>query len=244
MGLLFIKLLKTGKLVVHKGVIITTDLGNVKENFHNSPSPEIPWNDNPNALYGAVGRDATELSAESEPREPIEFDAATLGSPRCVPTGAGGSLGSRQPNSNGSGGRASGRANHAVSQAAPSDRGNGPSTPASQSAQGRHRVAPSSYHDNNFPSTGELAMLWHNVNETHEAQVIGVNVWPTYNGPDDLRRETASINAQQCLHVGTGNQIIGQRVKQGARPRQFAGYYAHNKNSNGGEQIIGVELGQ
>ncbi|RWA09430.1 hypothetical protein EKO27_g5677 [Xylaria grammica] len=229
MGLLFFKLLKTRKLVIRKKATVMTGLDNPEEDPYASPSTEINWdNISPNALYSAT-----------------EVGTAQLDPFRRVPNPSGGRAGSgwgrgsQRPHGNNS----DGRANNTPSQNTPRPRTNAPPTPASQSAQGRHHVAPSSYHDPNFPSAGGSAVFRENVHDTREVQVIGVDIGPDMHGPDDMRQTTANFDAQQCLHSGTGSQIIGQRVRQGGQPRPFAGYFAHNRNLNGGEQIIGIQLG-
>ncbi len=239
--LVFIKLLKSGKLVTQKKESVTTDLDNVNEHFYyDSPSPGIAWDSDPNAPDNTAEHEVVEIKAtglEAAESQATELKSSILDQSPRISTRPGGRSGAGgRPHND----RASGRANHPPNQTTPSYSNSGRQTTASQPAQGY--VASSSYHDPSFPSTTERAVFQYNVAENHEPQIIGADIAPSYNGPDDLRPETANFIAQDNVHSGTGSQIIGQYVRHGARPRWFAGQYTNNRNTTGGEQIIGVKL--
>ncbi|KAI0427088.1 hypothetical protein F5Y09DRAFT_317145 [Xylaria sp. FL1042] len=122
----------------------------------------------------------------------------------------------------------------------------GPTTPSHGSDNlytigtglGQVDVPPSAYYEPDYPSIPQKALLWGNTTITNDVQVIGADVGPSC--PEDIRQVTANIHAQENVHSGMGSQIIGQRVKQGAQPRLFAGTYTNNMNKTGGEQILGI----
>ncbi|KAI8624475.1 hypothetical protein F5Y19DRAFT_316873 [Xylariaceae sp. FL1651] len=108
--------------------------------------------------------------------------------------------------------------------------------------QGRWSTAHSNYYDPNFPHAADPALLEGNITRTNEVQVNGIDVKATYNGPADARAVTANLIVQRNMHLGTGDQIIGLRVRTGARVLPFSGVYRENETRVAGEQIIGVQL--
>ncbi|KAI3323765.1 hypothetical protein HD806DRAFT_495551 [Xylariaceae sp. AK1471] len=229
---------KVKKPFILKKTANTTDLGNAVENYRDAPSPRIAWN-SPKAPEPTIFELAT-------PSNAIELEAAGFGSSQGVsnlPRDGGGAGGPPRPQrSRDHGGR--GGASHAPGQIAPNYRSNNSHSPALWSAQGGYSVAPSIHHDPSPPSTGEYTTLRNNINYSTGAQVIGVDLsaTSTFTSADAIHRATANFHAYGNSHEGMGDQIIGQRVKEGGCPRPFGGCYENNSNYNGGHQIVGLRF--
>ncbi|KAI1734357.1 hypothetical protein F4680DRAFT_343815 [Xylaria scruposa] len=78
-------------------------------------------------------------------------------------------------------------------------------------------------------------------------QIIGIQIGPgvsmTKETNAKILKATSNIRAHSNVSVGEGTQVIGQRVRAGATPRQFAGRYYNNHHYGSGYQVVGIDFG-
>ncbi|KAI1305688.1 hypothetical protein F5Y03DRAFT_149320 [Xylaria venustula] len=233
-----IKLLKP-KAATPKRTSIATDSG-----YDDSLSPESPRSSDPSlpaekeievAELAVTELDIAELEAEATKVVAPVLDPSPCVSnrPDSFCSGVRGRPGSQWSYGN----RPNGGAHY---PSMPGHTGSAMPTIPPQPAQ--YGVAPRSFHDPDFASTPQRATFQYNETNSSDVQVVGVDIGATYQGEADLREKMANFVARWNVQSGTGDQIIGQRVNQGAGPMWIAGDYSNNRNINGGEQIIGVQL--
>ncbi|KAI0414121.1 hypothetical protein F5X98DRAFT_349857 [Xylaria grammica] len=82
-----------------------------------------------------------------------------------------------------------------------------------------------------------------NVQISNTLQIVGMEIGPNARVTDtELIRATSGLTARNNIHAGNGTQVIGQRVRAGAKPQIFSGQYCNNVNQNDGEQVIGFSI--
>lgn len=82
-----------------------------------------------------------------------------------------------------------------------------------------------------------------NENRGSATQVVGTSISKDTPLTDkQLVEMTSGMKQVGNKQRGTGEQVIGQRVRAGATPRKFGGLYSKNVNYNTGDQIIGLSF--
>lgn len=103
------------------------------------------------------------------------------------------------------------------------------------------------YHQNNSPRQEyppeEIAHFSRNIQLSNETQIVGLRSSGRTRASDrDIMNTTANWELQCNNNHGLGDQVVGQMVLDGVRPRQHAGQFTGNENWNGGQQVVGMDF--
>lgn len=103
------------------------------------------------------------------------------------------------------------------------------------------------YHQPNRPRLGlpaqEIAYFSGNHGRSDKAHIVGVKTSTSTASNENVLYATGNWVVEGNHNYGTGGQITGQEVLNGAQPKRHAGQFIGNHNFKG-QHVVGLHLGQ
>lgn len=90
---------------------------------------------------------------------------------------------------------------------------------------------------------GEIAYFYNNNQRSDETHIVGLRSSGRAEASDrDIMNVTSNWVLERNYNYGSSDQVVGQMVLDGVRPRRHAGQFIGNENVNGGQMVVGMDF--